>query len=242
MRRHDGVRERAAQNLTLRRADITLEVLKPWYEKTGKILSEMELMEIGPERWFNGDESKFDFCVQRSKVLCAKGEKAVYSYQQNDEHEGCTVLFTGNAAGDLAPPFVLYKFKRLPSAIVAAFPKDWAIGKSDSGWMTSETFYEYITNVFDPWLTRKKIQSPVVYFVDGHKSHFTLPVAEFCKDHGIVLIALCPNATHVQQPCDISFFGPLKGQYFKDLNARRFENQRRLRDEEFAPLHCCFRQ
>ena len=49
-------------------------------------------------------------------------------------------------------------------------PDEWGIGKSDSGWMKADTFYEYMMNVFEPWL-RQITDLPVLFFVDGHSSH-----------------------------------------------------------------------
>lgn len=40
---------------------------------------------------------------------------------------------TANAAGQLPPPTVVYRFVRVPQHIVAGIPQDWAIGKSEKG-------------------------------------------------------------------------------------------------------------
>lgn len=58
--------------------------------------------------------------------------------------------------GAIPPPLVVFPYKRyVPSHITANIPKGWGMGHSDSGWMTSEAFYEYITNVFHTWLKEK---------------------------------------------------------------------------------------
>ncbi|KYQ50352.1 hypothetical protein ALC60_10553, partial [Trachymyrmex zeteki] len=44
------------------------------------------------------------------------------------------------------------------------------------------------------WLTENNIERPVILYVDGHCSHLTLPVADFCTEYNIELIALYPNA------------------------------------------------
>lgn len=59
-----------------------------------------------------------------------------------------TVLFTGNAAGILAPPLVLFSYKRISNYIALKLPNGWSCGKSDNGWMVAANFYEYIANVF----------------------------------------------------------------------------------------------
>lgn len=103
--------------------------------------------------------------------------------------------------------------------------------------MTAESFYEYVTNVFYPWLKTTNIVFPVVLFVDGHSSHLTLPLSNFCRQHEIELIALYPNATHILQPLDVAVFHPLKSAWKKTVNNWRLENNgQRLKKEMFAPL------
>ncbi|KYQ57097.1 hypothetical protein ALC60_03903 [Trachymyrmex zeteki] len=48
--------------------------------------------------------------------------------------------------------------------------------------MTIEIFYEYICNIFYPWLKKNEIVFAVVLFVDGHSSHLTLPLSNFCRE------------------------------------------------------------
>lgn len=105
---------------------------------------------------------------------------------------------------------IVYPLKRISKAIVMNLNPEWGVGRSDNGWMTSGLYYESISNIFYPWLLRNNIKLPVVLFVDGHRSHITYHVSQFCKDHGIHHIALTPNATHILQPADVSVFKPLK--------------------------------
>ncbi|KAJ3625859.1 hypothetical protein MTP99_016398 [Tenebrio molitor] len=89
-------------------------------------------------------------------------------------------------------------------------PESWVLGKSDSGWMKGDVFYEYIANDFNNWLIENSIKKPVILFIDGHRSHMTLPLSEFCEKSKIILYALPPNTTHMLQPADVSVFRPLK--------------------------------
>lgn len=51
---------------------------------------------------------------------------------------------------------IIFPYKRLPGHIANNIPDDWSLGRSDSGWMVSSTFYEYVANVLYPWLLDKK--------------------------------------------------------------------------------------
>lgn len=45
---------------------------------------------------------------------------------------------------------IIFRYKRIPSELFANVPKFGAIGMSDTGWMTADTLYSYISNVFYP--------------------------------------------------------------------------------------------
>jgi len=89
-------------------------------------------------------------------------------------------------------------------------PAGWSIGLIEKGWMTAESFFEFISNIFYSWLIKNQIKFPVVLYLDGHSSHLTLPLVQFCRSNQIELIALYPNATHILQPLDVSVFHPSK--------------------------------
>lgn len=76
--------------------------------------------------------------------------------------------------------------------------------------MTSEICFEYIANIFIPHLNETNISRPVIVFLDGYHSHLSLQLSKFCRENGLILVALCPNSTHILQPLDIAVFGPLK--------------------------------
>lgn len=70
-----------------------------------------------------------------------------------------------------------------------------------------------MANNFNSFLIRNNIPKPVVVFLDGHKSHLTLQLGKFCKDNGIILVALYPNSTHILQPLDVAVFSSLKSRW-----------------------------
>lgn len=76
--------------------------------------------------------------------------------------------------------------------------------------MQGSTYYEYIGNVFIPWIKKEGIKLPVLLLIDGHKSHLTLEVSKLCLENKIHHFALYPNATHILQPADVAVFRPLK--------------------------------
>uniref|UniRef100_A0ABD2VZF8 DDE-1 domain-containing protein n=1 Tax=Trichogramma kaykai TaxID=54128 RepID=A0ABD2VZF8_9HYME len=111
---------------------------------------------------------------------------------------------------------IVHPYQRLPQAVAASLPENWIIGKSDSDWMQSPTFFEYMANGFNDWLTENNIKRPILCLVDGHKSHLTMHLSEFCDKHGIISYSLLPNATHIIKSADLSVFKPLKSEWKKN--------------------------
>lgn len=246
LKRHPTVSKRVAQNLPTTRNQLTEENIRAWFERVRAYFEANGLLHIfeEPQRIFNCDETGFFLSPKEKQVLVKRGSKRVYNRVANDEKECLTVLVNVAADGTIAPPMVLFPYKRVPPYIKASVPSWWGLGNTDSGWMTMEAFYEYVTNVFFPWLLQKKITLPVALFLDGHTSHISLPLSTFCKDKGIILVALLPNATHVLQPLDVAVFRPVKGTWRAVVHNYRVENNyTKLTREEFSKeVQKCFDQ
>jgi len=148
-------------------------------------------------RIFNGDETGFSLCRKTKTVLALKDSKDVYEIAVGNAKENLTVMFTFSAAGVMCYPIVLFNYKRIPQDIVNSVPSNWGIGHSESGWMKSKTFYEFVANIFHPFFLLNSIKLSVILFVDGHKIHLTYELSKLCTDLQIKLIALYPNLTRI---------------------------------------------
>lgn len=227
LNRHPDLSKRVSQSLTPSRAAISEQNIRGWFSRVKSYMNERQIMNIldDPRRVFNCDETAFYLSPKEKQCLARKGSKKVYNRVANDEKECLTVLLTINADGDVPPPLILFPYKRyVPAHIASQVPKQWGLGFSESGWMTSETFYEYVTNVFFQWVKKQNIPLPIILFVDGHSSHINLSITEFCKENGIILTALYPNATHIIQPLDVGVFSPLKNSWRKNVRTWRMDN------------------
>lgn len=146
-------------------------------------------------------------------------------------------VIAGNAVGQILPPMVMYAYKRLPSNIVEKVPKGWNVVKSENGWMTGESFFEYMTDIFYPWCQQSNIQFPIIMYIDAHSSHATMELSNFCIEKQIELVSLCPNSIYVTQPMDETFFGPLKEAWKTAvMNYRIDNNGESLNKSDFAPV------
>ncbi|XP_072377807.1 uncharacterized protein [Diabrotica undecimpunctata] len=161
-------------------------------------------------RMFDADKSKFYLCLKSGKVLGPKGYKNLYEITRGNTKENLTVLVTICADGRVCPPVVVFPYVKPPRALVEAMPKNWILGKSESGWMRTDIFFEFVANAFNKWLEQETIKKPVLLLVDGHRSHMFLDLSNFCDGNEINLYAFPPNATHILQPADVLVFKPLK--------------------------------
>ncbi|XP_015121777.1 uncharacterized protein LOC107044421 [Diachasma alloeum] len=75
-----------------------------------------------------------------------------------------------------------------------------------------------------------------MYFLDGHKSHMSLELSDFCVKHKIILYCLYPNSTHIIQPSDVAIFKPLKTKWRKVVQDYKQKTQKSISRMTFAPL------
>ncbi|CAG9565845.1 unnamed protein product [Danaus chrysippus] len=182
LKRHPNIVQRTSEGVTQSSANVSEQDIRKWFAEIHQYLEEIGLLQLLDDRTrvFNGDESGFQLCPKTGKLL----EKLAHPWLSTTTSE-----FHKNSDG---------------------IPKDWGEGRSDNGWMTSELFFEYIGNIFYPYLLQKGVALPVIYFLDGYKTHLTYCASKLCKELGIELIALYTNATHILQPTDVAVFRPVK--------------------------------
>lgn len=212
LKRHPEIAMRTVEKLSKVRAIVTEHGVGEWFKEVDNYLTKFYVKSVleDPTRVFNCDESSFMMCPKSEKVLGIRGQKNVYKVHQGNDKDNITVLFNVSASGEIAPTMVVYPGKRLPQGVKLSMPENWAIGRSEKGWMNGEIFFEYFVNIFYKWLEDKKVLFPVLMFLDGNSSHLTYHLSKFCNDHDIILITLFPNATHLLQPLDVAIFKPLK--------------------------------
>lgn len=135
------------------------------------------------------------------------------------------VIFFSGADGSIPPPMLIYPRKRLERQMCTVpSGQEFVAGKSENGWITFETLFEYCTNGFNDWLTNQEITRPILVFTDWHDTRSNYFLAERLTTLGIVLVGLLPNTTHLLQPLDVGVFGPLQGKWSKTSSEWRRNN------------------
>ena len=211
---------RTPEAISKGRAVITEESVRKWFVKLTDYLTKNQALDVleDPKRILNGDETSFMLCPKTGKVIAPRGYKNVYQIVKGKEKEAVTVLAFFSAMGDILPPCVVFPYIRPPKDVINSMPDGWFLGKSDTGWMKADIFYDYISKCLSKWIDDNKVKKPVLVFVDGHKTHMTMKLSKNCHDNNIILYALPPNTTHLMQPADVSVFKPLKSEWAKTVH------------------------
>ncbi|CAG4964149.1 unnamed protein product [Parnassius apollo] len=140
--------------------------------------------------------------------------------------------------GTCLPTYVVYKATNLysDSEWVEGGPCGTRYNCTKSGWFDSDAFEDYFKTIIVQW--GKKISGPKVVIGDNLSSHINIEVVELCQQHDIRLVFLAPNSTHLTQPLDVSFFGPLKREWRRILLEYKVKNpgQTTLNKKHFPKL------
>ncbi|XP_041477169.1 uncharacterized protein LOC121425224 [Lytechinus variegatus] len=223
-KRHPELSERKPELLGSERAVVTTEKMDKFYDDLNEYLVTKDCSSIltSPRRIFNCDESGFPLSGKMSKIIATKGSRTVSSVGSSNKSQ-VTVLATISASGDVLPPTIVIAGQRFKENPLKDGPEA-CLGRSESGWMTSEVFFEYVANSFIPWVEDHGIPKPVLLLVDGHSSHINYEVGKLCNEAGVELYPLPAHASHIIQPCDVAFFKPLKSAWAQAERQYRQDN------------------
>lgn len=238
LQRHPNITKRHAEIISKARSLITEPLIRKWFAGLQEFLQQENVADIldDPDRIYNLDETGVQLCPKTGVILAPKNYPALYNIASGQEKQSITVLCNFSANGGIVTPFIVYPLQRISKEIVQSVPDDWGIGRSDSGWMTGQTFLSYVKDIYLPWLLTNKITLPVLLLVDGHKSHINLELHEFCVQNRIILYCLYPNTTHILQPCDVGIFGPLKAAWKTTARKHKNEENEQITRTKFGKL------
>lgn len=187
MRRHSEISQKQSEYINKARGQITGAKIRGWFTETEDLLGPDSEILNDSTRVFNLDETSFYLYPKGYLVLVEKGTHG-YDTSAKSDKKNITTLLTVSAVGVIAPLLTIYKYKTMNQEIANSTPNYWGFGKTDSGWMTGEAFFEYFSNVFYPYLIRSSVELPVIVFLDENASHLTMHLGEFFKNNQIILI------------------------------------------------------
>ena len=93
---------------------------------------------------------------------------------------------------------------------------------SPSGWMDTTIFVKYLNHFIRH--VKRSPSNQCLLILDGHVSHKSLEAITLAKENCITMITIPPHTSHRLQPLDVTFFGPLKNRYNRELDKWMLEN------------------
>jgi len=124
-------------------------------------------------------------------------------------------MICGSAAGELLPPYIVYKAQNTYEQWCIDGPQGAVYTSTVSGWFDGWVFTDWFKNCFLKHVRRNSDKKMLVG--DNLRSHISLEVIDLCRKNDIQFVCLPPNSTHLTQPLDVGYFGPLKASWKKQL-------------------------
>ena len=203
-----NVTQRLSANISTKQAAITHDTIDSFFRNAGEVLNG-----VPPTNIINYDETNLTDDPGNKKFIFKRGcrypERLI-----NTTKSSISIMYAGTAAGHLLPPYVVYKAEHLWDTWTVGGPAGTRFNRSRSGWFDLVCFEDWFLTVVVPYV--RHIDGVKVLIGDNLSSHFSKKVLQECDRYNIKFVCLPPNATHILQPLDVAFYGPLK-KYWRNI-------------------------
>lgn len=176
----------------------------------------MSKTSFSPQDIYNIDETGITTVQETEKVLATKGQKRVGSLTSWERGRTITVICCMSAVGNFIPPMIIYPRKRHSPQLEKDGPLGAVYENSNNGWTNEELFVKWLQHFVKTVAPSK--EKPVLLILDNHYSHSTLESYNFCREHFITIVSIPPHTSHMLQPLDVVFYGPLKKAYNRECD------------------------
>ncbi|KAE9521318.1 hypothetical protein AGLY_018287 [Aphis glycines] len=157
---------------------------------------------------FNLDETGITTVQNPCKIVAQKGKKQIGAITSAERGTLVTMCLAVSAIGNAIPPMFIFPRVNFKDHFIRGGSPSCIGTSNKSGWMQGEEVLKFITHFTNH--VRPTIEKKVLILLDNHESHLYLPVIDFCRANGIVLLSFPPHYSHKLQPLDRSVFGPFK--------------------------------
>lgn len=171
----------------------------------------MDKYNFRPSNIYNCDETGVTTVQKHEKVMAKKNIRQVGKLTSAERGKNVTIMCCMSATGQFIPPFFIFPRQRINDRLMINAPPESDAVAQPKGWMNNEIFLKWLSHFVK--FTRPAKESPILLVLDGHSSHKTLDVINFCRDNHIFLLSTPPHTTHKLQPLDRSFMKPFKNAY-----------------------------
>lgn len=210
--------QRSCQNIKTVRAEKSEDELKNYFQNL-----EQSLNGVPPENCLNYDETNLTDDPGSTKCIFRRGTKYPERLM-NTTKAAISVMFAITADGEALAPYVVYKAERLYDQWTIGGPPGTRYNRTKSGWFDGCSFEDWFNTVAIPWAEKR--EGPKLIIGDNLSSHLNLAIVQSCQRHSIRFVFLPPNSTHLCQPLDVGYYGPLKKVWRKILTKYKMQNPR----------------
>ncbi|XP_028037361.1 uncharacterized protein LOC114248348 [Bombyx mandarina] len=215
-RHKEMLTERAVQNIKRVRASTNTDDFENYFENLRKSLDKIPAKNI-----LNYDETNLSDNPGSTK--CIFKRKVKYPERiMNTSKGNISIMFAATADGTLLPTYTVYKAEHLWTTWCENGPGKARYNRSKSGWFDSTVFQDWFNSVIIPWAD--KLDGPKLIIGDNLSSHLNIDIVSKCEERNIRFTFLPPNSTHISQPLDVAFFGPLKRKWRDILTQYKIHN------------------
>ncbi|KIM43647.1 hypothetical protein M413DRAFT_68926, partial [Hebeloma cylindrosporum] len=89
-------------------------------------------------------------------------------------------------------------------------PTVLSLSATENGWTDGGLAFDWMTKDFDQQTKDKAAGETRVLLMDGHSSHFTADLLEYCLANNIEVYRYPPHCTHALQGLDVICFAKMK--------------------------------
>lgn len=217
-RNSDALTVRSVQNIKRSRAEKTTGEIEEYFSNL-----KISLEGVPKENIINYDETNLSDNPGNKKCIFRRGIK--YPERVMNYTKGAiSIMFSITADGECLAPYVVYKAEHVYSQWVINGPRGARFNRTKSGWFDSMMFEDWFKTIIIPWSQSKT--GPKVLIGDNLASHINYTIVTLCEANNIKFIFLPPNSSHLTQPLDVCYFGPLKKLWRSILLDYKIKNPR----------------
>ncbi|XP_046576244.1 MFS-type transporter clz9-like [Haliotis rubra] len=199
------------RSLELQRAKATSkETVGHYFKELGQMLDKYNLKD-NPNRIYNIDEK--GIVENHTPPSVVSSSQATPYAVTCPRSSTTTIIGCGSASGAVIPPYFVFKGKRMREENMTGSTPGAAGTVSDSGWSNSQIFRQYLEHHLLKNSVIASVDRPLLILYDGHRSHVSLSLITWAREHNIILFVLLAHTSHVLQPLDVCCFGPFSKIY-----------------------------
>lgn len=226
--RHKNLSVRFGENIKRVRAEVSTGMINQYFDNLGA-----SILGIEPSSIVNYDETNFSDDPGKKKYIVKRGAKHPENIIDHSK-TSISVMMAAAASGILLPPYVVYKAEHVYPTWIENGPDGTRYNRNKSGWFDGPIFEDWFFQIALPYF--KKQPEPRVLIGDNLSSHLSANVLQACNSNNIRFVLLPPNSTHLCQPLDVAFFGPLKKKWRQVLLEWKTKNRGVLPKSDFPRL------